>query len=52
MVWVPEPGGVDERRRLVKEAREYMALRAKRKRFIAEHKTTAKTAPAAAGGGD
>jgi hypothetical protein len=27
-----------ERRRLYKEAREYMALRSKRKKFVAEHK--------------
>ncbi len=30
-----------ERRRLYKEAREYLALRAKRKRFVAEHKSAA-----------
>ncbi len=35
----------DERRRLTKEAREYMALRSKRKRFVADHKA-AKAAPA------
>jgi len=40
----------DERRRLTKEAREYMALRAKRKKFVAEH--TAKPAPAVASSGD
>jgi hypothetical protein len=28
----------DERRRLTKEAREYLALRTKRKKFVAEHK--------------
>ncbi|MFN9299175.1 MAG: B12-binding domain-containing radical SAM protein, partial [Acidobacteriota bacterium] len=32
----------DERRRLVKEAREYLALRAKRKKFVAEQKSQAK----------
>src|SRR5437763_1116933 len=42
----------DERRRLTKEAREYMALRSKRKKFVADHKAAAKTAPAAAGSGD
>jgi hopanoid biosynthesis associated radical SAM protein HpnJ len=36
----------EERRRLTKEAREYLALRAKRKRFVAEQKA-ARTAPAA-----
>src|SRR5215813_2969364 len=41
----------DERRRLTKEAREYMALRAKRKRFVSEHKS-AKAATVAAGSGD
>jgi radical SAM superfamily enzyme YgiQ (UPF0313 family) len=30
-----------ERRRLYKEAREYLALRSKRKKFVAEHKRTA-----------
>jgi len=30
-----------ERRRLYKEAREYLALRSKRKRFVAEHKSAA-----------
>ncbi|MGP8244740.1 MAG: B12-binding domain-containing radical SAM protein [Bryobacteraceae bacterium] len=40
----------DERRRLTKEAREYMALRAKRKRFVADN--TAKPAPVAASSGD
>lgn len=34
----------DERRRLVKEAREYLALRAKRKKFVAEQKSQAKNA--------
>ncbi len=34
----------DERRRLTKEAREYMALRSKRKKFVADHKA-AKPAP-------
>ena len=41
-----------ERRRLTKEAREYMALRSKRKRFVAEHKAAGKPAPVAAGSGD
>ena len=31
----------DERRRLTKEAREYMALRAKRKKFIADQRAAA-----------
>ena len=42
----------DERRRLTKEAREYMALRSKRKRFVAEHKAASKPVPVAAGSGD
>jgi hopanoid biosynthesis associated radical SAM protein HpnJ len=37
-----------DRRRLTKEAREYMALRAKRKRFVSDHRE----ASAAAGAGD
>jgi hopanoid biosynthesis associated radical SAM protein HpnJ len=41
----------DERRRLAKEAREYMALRAKRKKFVADQRA-AKPAPAPAGTGD
>jgi hypothetical protein len=41
----------DERRRLTKEAREYMALRGKRKKFVAQHKS-AKTAAIAANSGD
>jgi hopanoid biosynthesis associated radical SAM protein HpnJ len=41
----------DERRRLAKEAREYMALRAKRKKFVADQRA-AKPAPAPAGSGD
>src|SRR5450755_1126835 len=41
----------DERRRLTKEAREYMALRSKRKRFVADHKA-AKTGPLTVGSGD
>ena len=40
----------DERRRLTKEAREYMALRSKRKKFVADN--TAKPAPAVASSGD
>src|SRR3954462_5469316 len=39
----------DERRRLSKEAREYMALRAKRKKFVADHKAAR---PVTAGSGD
>jgi hypothetical protein len=42
----------DERRRLTKEAREYMALRSKRKRFVAEQKAAGKAAPVPAGSGD
>ncbi len=42
----------DERRRLTKEAREYMALRAKRRKFVSDHQAAAKTAPATAGSGD
>ena len=42
----------DERRRLTKEAREYMALRAKRKRFVADQKAASKAAPVPAGSGD
>src|SRR5450432_2492677 len=42
----------DERRRLTKEAREYMALRAKRKRFVAEHKAARKPAPITVSSGD
>jgi radical SAM superfamily enzyme YgiQ (UPF0313 family) len=41
----------DERRRLTKEAREYMALRSKRKKFVAEQKA-AKAAPVPANSGD
>ena len=41
----------DERRRLTKEAREYMALRTKRKKFVAEQKA-AKPAPLPANSGD
>ena len=37
-----------ERRRLAKEAREYLALRAKRKKFVAEQRESAGQ-PAAAG---
>jgi hypothetical protein len=46
----------DERRRLTKEAREYLALRSKRKKFVAAHKAAAGRptgpAPAPAGSGD
>src|SRR5437764_11514478 len=41
----------EERRRLTKEAREYMALRSKRRKFVADHKA-AKPSPIAAGSGD
>jgi len=41
-----------ERKRLTKEAREYMALRSKRKKFVADHKAASKTAPVAASSGD
>ena len=41
----------DERRRLTKEAREYMALRAKRKKFVADEKA-AKPAPVPVNSGD
>ena len=42
----------DERKRLTKEAREYMALRSKRKKFVAEQKAAGKAAPVPAGSGD
>jgi hypothetical protein len=42
----------DERRRLTKEAREYMALRSKRRKFVAEQKAAASSTPAAASSGD
>ena len=38
-----------ERKRLYKEAREYMSLRAKRKQFVAAHKGAARETPAAVG---
>ena len=38
-----------ERRRLTKEAREYMALRSKRKKFVAGHKAAATPAPVSSG---
>jgi radical SAM superfamily enzyme YgiQ (UPF0313 family) len=41
----------EERRRLTKEAREYMALRSKRRKFVADHKA-AKPAPAPVHSGD
>ena len=41
----------DERRRLTKEAREYMALRSKRKKFVAAHKA-AKPSPVSVSSGD
>jgi radical SAM superfamily enzyme YgiQ (UPF0313 family) len=40
----------EERRRLTKEAREYMALRSKRKKFVADQKATHKPAAAASSG--
>ena len=39
-----------ERKRLYKEAREYMALRSKRKRFVADRKSERSSAPAAVSG--
>jgi hypothetical protein len=39
----------EERRRLTKEAREYMALRSKRKKFVAEQKTAKPVAAASSG---
>jgi hypothetical protein len=44
----------DERRRLSKEAREYMALRTKRKKFVAEQaeQKAAKPAPVPVNSGD
>src|SRR5579871_408616 len=39
-----------ERRRLYKEAREYMALRSKRKRFVADSKNTRQSAPVSVSG--
>jgi hypothetical protein len=41
----------EERTRLTKEAREYMALRSKRKKFVADQKA-GKPAPVAANSGD
>jgi hopanoid biosynthesis associated radical SAM protein HpnJ len=41
-----------ERKRLYKEAREYMSLRVKRRKFIADSRSTRESAPAAAGSGD
>jgi radical SAM superfamily enzyme YgiQ (UPF0313 family) len=41
-----------ERKRLFKEAREYMALRSKRKKFIADTRSARESAPAVAGSGD
>ena len=41
-----------ERRRLAKEAREYLALRSKRKRFVADQKAAAKPDPLPASSGD
>ena len=39
-----------ERKRLYKEAREYMSLRSKRKKFIAENRVNQRSAPAAVSG--
>jgi radical SAM superfamily enzyme YgiQ (UPF0313 family) len=41
-----------DRQRLTKEAKEYMALRAKRRKYVAENKTGAKATPVTAGSGD
>jgi hopanoid biosynthesis associated radical SAM protein HpnJ len=41
-----------ERKRLYKEAREYLALRSKRKKFVADTKAAAQSAPAPVGSGD
>jgi len=41
-----------ERKRLSKEAREYMALRSKRKKFVASERKANAVAPVAAGSGD
>ena len=41
-----------DRQRLTKEAKEYMALRAKRRKYVAEHKAPPKAAPVTAGSGD
>jgi radical SAM superfamily enzyme YgiQ (UPF0313 family) len=40
----------DERKRLYKEAREYMALRSKRKKFVAENKAARQSAPVSVSG--
>jgi len=40
----------EERRRLTKEAREYLALRSKRKKFVSAEKAAAKPSPAPASG--
>jgi hopanoid biosynthesis associated radical SAM protein HpnJ len=41
-----------ERKRLTKEAREYMALRSKRRKFVADSKAAAQAAPAPVSSGD
>ena len=41
-----------DRQRLTKEAKEYMALRAKRRKYVADNKSPAKATPVAAGSGD
>src|SRR5580704_9538713 len=41
-----------DRQRLTKEAKEYMALRAKRRKYVADNKSPAKAASVAAGSGD
>lgn len=42
----------DERRRLYKEAREYLALRSKRKKFVKDHKQQKEREPAVVSAGD
>ena len=42
----------DDRRRLTKEAREYMALRSKRRKFVADSKAAKSAAPVSVGSGD
>jgi hypothetical protein len=42
----------DERKRLTKEAREYMALRSKRRKFVADSKAAKPAAPATVSSGD
>ena len=42
----------DEREASHQGSQEYMALRSKRKKFVADHKAAAKAAPVTAGSGD